>query len=261
MPPLLERALVLRTIEFSENSQVAHFLTLEEGRIHGIAKGARRLKGAFHGGLDMLSLGTLGLYPRKPGAGLRTLSSFRVETHFPGLRRSLERFHSAEHVRALVLSFAREEQESPALFELTVSALRLIEVADGLAAVAVAFGFEAMLLHISGFFPEFTRCVRCDRAARNVHTTRLSALRGGLLCRRCRGEDPGAPEIDGRTVAALVTLGAGPLVHAARLPADPALRHSISNALDTWTSSILDRRLPTRAALMRANVRRPSAGR
>ena len=229
-------------------------LTLEEGRIHGIAKGARRLKGAFHGGLDTLTLGKLGLYPRKAGAGLRTLSSFKVETNFPGLRRSLPSFHAAEHVRALVLSFAREEQESPVLFELSVSALRLIEAADGLAATALGLGFEAMLLHIAGFFPEVTRCVRCDREARNVHTARLSALRGGLLCRRCRGEDPGAPEVEGRTVAALVTLGAGPLVNAARLPEDPALRGSIAHALDTWTSSILDRRLATRSAMMRANA-------
>lgn len=254
MPPLTEHALVLRTVEFSENSQVVHVLTLEEGRVHGIAKGARRLKGAFHGGLDTLVLGRLGLYPRKPGAGLRTLASFRVETNFPGLRRSLARFDAAEHVRALVLAFAREEQESPELFELTVSALRLIEASDDLAAAAVALGFEAMILQLAGFFPEVTRCVRCDREARNVHTARLSALRGGLLCRRCRGEDPGAPEIDGRTVATLVTLGAGPLVHAARLPVDTELRRELARALDTWTSSILDRRLPTRAKLMRANV-------
>ncbi len=259
MPPTLERALVLRTFEFSENSQVVHLLTQEEGRVHGIAKGARRLKSAFHGGLDSLTLGTLGLYARRPGAGLRTLASFRVETNFPELRRSLPRFDAAEHVRALVVSFAREEQASPVLFELTIAALRLIEVADELAAPALALGFEAMLLHVAGFFPEVTRCVRCEREARNVHTTRLSVLRGGLLCRRCRGEDPGAPEIDGRTVAALVTLGAGPLVQAARLPADPGLRRAIAQALDAWTSCILDRRLPTRAALMRASHGRKRA--
>jgi DNA repair protein RecO (recombination protein O) len=231
VPPLLEHALVLRTVEFSENSQVVHALTLEEGRVHGIAKGARRLNSAFHGGLDALTLGALGLYPRKPGAGLRTLASFRVETNFPGLRRSLPSFDAAEHVRALVLAFAREEQESPDLFELTVSALRLIEVADAVSAPAVALGFEAMLLHVAGFFPEVTRCVRCDREARNVHTTRLSALRGGLLCRRCRGEDPGAPEIDGRTVAALVTLGSGPDVERSRPPpADPGEAHARKRA-------------------------------
>lgn len=251
MPPVVTHALVLRTFEYSEHSQVAHLLTLEEGRVHGIAKGARRLNGAFHGGLDALALGDLSLYARRPGAGLRTLAGFRVRTAFPGLRRRLARFHAAEHVRALVLSFAREEQAAPDLFALTVSALRLLELATDGEAPSVGLGFEAMLLGLSGFAPELTRCVRCERPARNVHTARLSALRGGLLCRTCRGEDPGAPEISGRAVAALVALADGPLVRAARLPDESALRGEIASALEVWTSAILDRRLATRAAMMR----------
>ena len=247
-------ALILRTFEYSENSQVAHILTLEEGRIHGLAKGARRLNGAFHGGLDALALGKLGLYPRRPGAGLRTLASFRVVTHFPGLRRRLPRFHAAEHARALVLAFAREEQACPELFHLTLSLLGMLEVSVEHEAPALGLGFEAMVLAEAGFAPELTRCVRCERPARNVHTARLSVLRGGLLCRSCRGEDPGAPEVSGRAVATLVSLGKGPLVHAARLPADAELRGEVAGALDSWTSAILDRRLDTRAAMLRAGV-------
>jgi DNA repair protein RecO (recombination protein O) len=251
VPPLRAHALILRTFEYSENSQVAHVLTREHGRVHGLAKGARRLNGAFHGGLDALALGDLGLYARRPGAGLRTFASFRVRTHFPGLRRRLARFHAAEHVRALVLSFAREEQAGPELFELTVSVLRMLELATDDEASVLGLGFEAMVLGLSGFAPELTRCVRCERPARNVHTARLSVLRGGLLCRGCRGEDPGASEIDGRAVAALVALGEGPLVRTARLPADPALRDELAAALGSWTASVLDRRLATRAAMMR----------
>ncbi len=250
MPQRRVRALILRTFEFSENSQVAHILTLDEGRVHGLAKGARRLNGAFHGGLDALALGELGLYTRRPGAGLRTLASFRVSTNFPGLRRRLPRFHAAEHARALVLGFAREEEAAPRLFELTVSLLRMLEVAEDDAAPALGLGFEAMLLALSGFAPGLTCCVRCERPARNVHTTRLSALRGGLLCRGCRGEDPGAPEISGRAVAALVALGGGPLVQAVRMAPDHELLGELAAALDSWTSAVLDRRLATRATMM-----------
>ncbi len=243
------RALVLRTFEFSENSQVVHAFTREQGLVHGLAKGARRLNGAFQGGLDVLALGTLGIYARRPGAGLRTLASFRVETNFPGLRRSLARFHAAEHVRALVLGFVHEEQPLPVVFDLTLGALALLEHAADVEAAGVAFGFEALLLHTSGFVPELTRCVRCERPARNVVRARLSARRGGLLCSRCRGEDPGAPEISGRAVAALVALCEGPLARALRLPPDPELREELALGLAAWTSGVLDRALPTRAAL------------
>lgn len=254
MPRHRVHALVLRTFEYSEHSQVVQLLTLEEGRVHGLAKGARRLNGAFHGGFDPLALGELELYDRRPGAGLRTLASFRVATHFPELRRDLDRFRAAEHVRALVLAFTHEEQEAPELFELAVSALRLLEVADGPTAALLALAFEAMLLGLTGFAPELTRCVRCERPARNVHTARLSVLRGGLLCRTCRGEDPGARDVSGRAVAALVALGDGPLLRATRLPHDPVLCGEIAAALDAWTSAILDRRLPTRPGATGANV-------
>ncbi len=243
------RALVLRTIEFAENSQIAHLFTDREGRVHGIAKGARRQKSTFHGGMDLLQLGALRLYSRRPNAGLRTLASFRVETHFPGVRRSVPRFRAAEHVRALLLGFLREEHPAPEIFELSVSALRLIEVARDTQCGGLAAGFEAMLLGLAGFAPELTQCVRCEREARNIVTARLSVLRGGLLCRNCRGEDPGAPEMSGRAVASLVTLGSGPLAHAVRLPDEPGLRREIRSALARWTSAILDRRLATHDAV------------
>jgi DNA repair protein RecO (recombination protein O) len=242
-----ETALVLRAFDFAETSQVLHLLTREEGRLHGLAKGARRLKGAFHGGLDALVLGELRVYPRR-GQGLRTLAGFHVLTHFPGLRKRLARFHAAEHVRALVLGFAREEQRVEALFALTESSLRMLDVADDAQAPAIALGFEALLLRLAGFAPELSRCVRCERAARNVRTARLSPLRGGLLCRRCRGEDPGAPEITGTAMAALSALGAGPLARALNMPDDPGLRRELASALDDWTTTVLDRRLATRRA-------------
>lgn len=249
MPPSYEQALVLRTYEFSENSQVAHLFTLGLGRVHGIAKGARRLNGAFHGGLDALALGRLGLYGRRPGAGLRTLASFATKTNFPAVRLRLGRFRAAEHVRAIVLAFTLEEQPLPELFELTVSALRLIEVSDDPTSTAVALGFESMVLALSGFAPELTRCVRCERPARNVVRARLAASRGGLLCRACRGEAPGAPEVSGRTVASLVALSEGPIVRAQRLPLDPTLRREIRRALTHWSEYVLDRPLPSRRTL------------
>ncbi len=249
MPPVFDQALVLRTFDYSENSQIAQLMTLGEGRVHGIAKGARRMKGAFHGGMDVLVLGRVGLYARRPTAGLRTLSSFDGRTHFPGLRERIARFDAAEHVRALLLGFLREEQPAPEVFELALAALRMIEVANDSQSGAIATGFEAMLLSASGFLPELTQCVRCERPARNVKLARLSVLRGGLLCRACRGEDPGAPEVSGRTVATLHGLAAGPLARAVRLPAEPELRGEVQEVLERWTSSVLDRRLATRSGL------------
>jgi DNA repair protein RecO (recombination protein O) len=238
-------ALVLRTFEYGETSQILHLFTREEGRVHGIAKGARRLNGAFHGGADALQLGVAMIYARRPGAELRTLGGFSAQTNFPLLHERIARFHVASHVLALLLAFTREEEPSPDLFDLAVSALRLAEASDDDEARAVGLAFESMLLAVSGFFPELTRCVACGRPAKNVQTTRLSALRGGLLCRNCGAEDPGAARVKGDVVEALAKLGRGPLAAAMNLPADAALRRGLRDALDAWTTTVLDRPLAT----------------
>lgn len=239
------QALVLRTFDFGETSQIAHFFTRELGRLHGMAKGARRLKGSFQGGLDVLVLGEAAVYGRRAGADLRTLASFRTIDHFPGLRERLPRYHNATHAAALLLAFAREEQPMEAVFDLTVAALRMLEVADDTQAAALGIGYEALLLGASGFGPELTACVTCGRPARNVQTTRLSAFRGGLLCSNCRGDDPRAARLTGAGVHALRALTDGSLATAAELPADPRLRAELRDALTHWTSYLLDRRLPT----------------
>jgi len=238
-------ALVLRAFEYGETSQILHLLTREEGRVHGIAKGARRLNGAFHGGVDAPCLGEALVYARRPGADLRTLGGFTTTTHFPRLRERLARFHAASHVLALLLAFTREEAPVPIVFDLAVAALALVESADDETADAFVLGFEAMLLHDAGFFPDLARCVVCAKPAKNVATARLSPSRGGLLCRTCAPDDPRAATVRGATVAALARIGLGPLADAARLADDAELRRELRAALDLWTTHVLDRPLRT----------------
>jgi DNA repair protein RecO (recombination protein O) len=239
------QALVLRAYEYGETSQILHLLTREEGRVHGIAKGARRLNGSFHGGADSLHFGEALVYPRRPGAELRTLGGFSTATHFPGLRERIPRFHAASHVLALLLAFTREEAPDPFVFELAVGALRLLEVADDTQAPAIGTTFEAMLLRHAGFLPDLTQCALCGKPAKNVTTTLLSPLRGGLLCRGCAPEDPTAVRVSGAVVAALRAASSGPLAAALRFAPDAATARGLREALDAWTTVVLDRPLRT----------------
>lgn len=247
MPRDTTDALVLRTYPFGETSQIVHLFTEVQGRVHGIAKGARRLNGSFHGGFDLLTVGELELYSRRAGADLRTLGSFQTREVFPGLRKSLARFHAACHVAGLLLAFTREELPLPALYSLSISVLRLLAEADRDDAEALLLGFEAMLLTYSGHAPELTRCVVCERPARRVVSARLSPLLGGLLCRRCRGRARDGVEVTGESVACLARLAEGPLVRATGLPPRVELRAMLRRALDAWTTTVLDRPLRTAA--------------
>jgi recombinational DNA repair protein (RecF pathway) len=102
-----------------------------------------------------------------------------------------------------------------------------------------------MALRLLGFAPELSRCVVCEKPARNVVKARVSALRGGLLCSACRGEDPRGPELTGAQLAALRALGDGPIVGAPAAASDAPTRRALRDALDRWSETLLDRPLRT----------------
>ena len=75
------QALVLRTVEFSETSLVATVFTREFGKVRGLAKGARRLKGPFDNALDLLAAWRI-VFLRKSSDALDLLTEAKLERRF-----------------------------------------------------------------------------------------------------------------------------------------------------------------------------------
>ena len=74
-------ALVLRVVEFSETSSVVTLFTREFGKIHGLAKGARRPKGPFESALDLLGLCRI-VFLRKSSGALDLLTEAKLLKRF-----------------------------------------------------------------------------------------------------------------------------------------------------------------------------------
>ena len=55
MPTITDQAIVIRRWDFSETSQTVSLFTRDHGIVRGLAKGAKREKGDFSGGLDLLT--------------------------------------------------------------------------------------------------------------------------------------------------------------------------------------------------------------
>jgi len=71
-------AIVLRSVDFSESSSVVTLFTREFGKIHALAKGARRPKGPFEGALDLLALCRI-VFLRKSSGALDLLTEAKLE--------------------------------------------------------------------------------------------------------------------------------------------------------------------------------------
>jgi DNA repair protein RecO (recombination protein O) len=237
-------ALVLRLYPFSETSLVVHALTPDCGRVHALAKGARRARTRGGEYLDLLVRAELVLL-RSPTAALATLTAYTVLETFPAIRTDLRRLYPAYFLDELLHEVSRENEPNPALYAAGIDGLDALDRAPVEALPAALLAFEARFLEASGYLPELRRCVHCRRDPGPSEAIGFSPRRGGLLCASCGAEDPARLRAERGallTLSSLIGIRGEPL-YRVRLPARtvPELRRLLS----AYYEHVFERRLRT----------------
>ena len=175
--------IVLRRIDYSETSLVVHFYTPQFGQVAALAKGAKRPKTRFQGGVDLLTRNQIVFARRGPG-GLATLMESAILDDYAALRRDLGRLMRAQYVAELVSLLTTEEDPNPALYELLVQALERLSSGRG-DEVAQTVRFEISVLAAVGYAVDWNRCVSCGRGLKREAGAYLSPAAGGVVCSGC----------------------------------------------------------------------------
>ena len=188
MPLHTADALVLRTYKLGEADRIVVFLTADRGKRRGVAKGARRPRSRFGGGLEPLTR-------------VRT-------TYFEHERRDLVRLRQVEPLSSpltsgraeallyvsyfaeLIDEWAPEADPNDRLFRLGSGVATAL--AGGEPVESLARYFEFWLLRLQGVYPSLTACRRCGGVLEGG-ALRLSPRLDGLLCAHCAGAGEGAP--------------------------------------------------------------------
>jgi DNA repair protein RecO (recombination protein O) len=181
-------AVILRTRDHGESDRLVTFFSSVQGKLTGIAKGARRSKRRFVHTLEPLSLVHLTYVERAPSSLVR-IDASELRNPFTGLRQDLARLGYASLGAELVLELAPEREANPALFALLSQYLdRLLEA--GAHAEVLALLFQARILWLSGFGPNLQRCARCGQEPAAPGPWYFSTSQGVLHClvHRCGGE-------------------------------------------------------------------------
>ncbi len=170
--------------EYSETSQIATIFTRHQGKIRGIAKGARRAKSKFGGGIELLSRGQLVFSPGR-GSGLLTLTEWTAQENYLGLRRDLQQLYRAYYLAELVDLFTEEQDRHEQLYDFFDRSLADLSEGRGWAEFLV---FQIRLLQEVGLSPQLWSCVRCGKGSRGRAVGYISFSEGGILCRGCARE-------------------------------------------------------------------------
>jgi DNA repair protein RecO (recombination protein O) len=241
-------ALVSRIHDFAESSAVVVLLTEDRGKVHALAKGAKRSSNSFLGPLDKCVLYRVRLGRRGGGEGLALLHSAIARESFPRLRAEPRRFVAASLVLELAADLLREGEPNRELFRLTVFTLKALDRSPPERVELLAAFFLVRAVSLSGHPPELSRCVACGEPAGGKGALRLSASRGGILHPACARGEPGTRGLSRAALALLLSLRDRPAGTALGIEAPPSAVAEARDRLVGWVEETLDRRFRSAAA-------------
>jgi len=189
MPVYTSEALILRTYKLGEADRIVVFLTRDRGKKRGVAKGARRAKSKFTGGLEPMTRADVAYYEREQRDLVRI--NYVETTRSPLAARTSDALGHVGYFAELIDEWSPEAQVDERLFRLGSS------VTDAIAAGApveqLARYFEYWILRLQGVYPVLTACPGCGEP---LTTGAVMPVRDLLfVCRHC------APAGGGTTVS------------------------------------------------------------
>ncbi|MGC8875337.1 MAG: DNA repair protein RecO [Chloroflexia bacterium] len=231
--------IVLRRSDTGEADRILTLYTPERGKLRLVARGVRRPGSRLSGHVELLTHSTFLVVRTR---GLDIVTQAQTLHAFPSLRSNLERIAWGCYFAELLDRMAPEESANLPAFQLLLEALELLDA--GAVPELLARGYELHLLAVLGFRPQLSCCVGCQGELR-AQEHAFSALLGGVLCPRCRGEDFRARPLSLQGLKALRYLQRTGLEEATRLRLSPGCREEIAGLLHTYICTILERELHT----------------
>jgi DNA repair protein RecO (recombination protein O) len=185
MPPVTDNAICIRRWDYSETSLTVSLFLRNHGVVRGMAKGAKRARGGFEGGIDLLTLGQVAAII-KPARDLATVTQWRVLDTFRALREHLGANRAGLYMADLIHHMLTEHDPHPHLFDALQAALRGLE--DPGRIEQTLLGFEWVVLLETGFRPQLDRDAETGAELSSSDTLGFSPTAGGIVA------DTGAPD-------------------------------------------------------------------
>lgn len=177
---LKTEALILRTFDYSETSQIVWFFSRHHGRLHAIAKGSRRSRSEFEGALEPFVHCDIEFY-RKEKRDLDILGSIELRDIRLPLRQSIERITYASYMVELLCETIQVDDPNPDFFESTMIAFQRLARGPIEDLAKVCFAFEGQFLVALGLYPMLDSCLECEKPIK-LKSIPFSPQKGGVLC-------------------------------------------------------------------------------
>ena len=212
-------AILLSVSDLQEADRVVEFLTREEGKRRGAARGAKRRFSRFAGELQPLAKVRVGWF-EKEGRELVRIASVELLRAPKRLQADLEGLLIGAYLGESVATFAQIDEPAERLFRLLDATVEALE--EGGDRRTLLRYFDAWLLRLAGVFPPPLECPLCGASLESGAA--LTGSGESLVCRRCAAADPGAIPVSSAAVGFWLRIGGeSPARVAARALSEPLL--------------------------------------
>lgn len=171
------QAIVLKSKNFGEADKISTIFSGSNGLMQALVKGSRKAKSKLTAGTQFLSRADFVLFR---GKSFYTVTQCEQTKAYLSLYKDAERYIYACIVSEITLIIANEEESNYELYDLLIFTLNNIDVNDKPVNFVIYFMLKS--LEISGFKPEFSRCVFCGEKTVSGH---FDIKNGGIVCSKC----------------------------------------------------------------------------
>jgi DNA repair protein RecO (recombination protein O) len=178
MPVRESEALILRSFPLGEADRLVSFLSRSEGRMRGVAGGARRPKSRFGSTLELFSYVRIWYYERETRELVRINQCELIES-FLEAQRDYEISLALALMSEVTEAVLGEHEVAEPNFRLLLLIARAIKAGAKLPLALAYFAFWTVRL--GGWMPALDRCSRCGAPL----TDRASMAKSGLFCPNC----------------------------------------------------------------------------
>jgi DNA repair protein RecO (recombination protein O) len=229
--------LVLRRHDFGEADRLLTVLTRDEGKVRGLARGARRPVSKHSGNLELFGHAQL-LLAR--GRELDTIAQSELLHPFRRLREDLMAASHAYYLSEVTDALLEPNDASSRAFDLLLAAFSALDA--GSSPTLLAAHYLLQLLGALGFRPELFTCLSCDEPLQPL-VNFLSPELGGALCPECGPRQPGATRVSVDVLKVMRHLQRTESLGSLGVTLPPGVAEQVDRQVRAFVEHHLDRRL------------------
>lgn len=199
-------SIIMRVTDFGESDLLITFFTPDEGKIKGIAKGARRSRARFVNCLDIFSLVNLE-YSQKKKDGLYFIHSGKLLNAFPGLRKNYGTLIKASYMIELTEILFPWQLPDRGMFDVLKHSFETLDQGCNIDIIHVFFELAAMAL--GGYSIKIDKCCICGREYKGNGTAVFRPDTGGIACMKCQDVTKMTPGMCPETIRTINTIQTG----------------------------------------------------